>query len=174
MGEELIGVSVGVDVPAGGPTGVELNATGAIGRSNPTTNFDREATGDVIVTGEGSTGFSDPFPSAFARVVFSPSPNVSTESLEGLSPAASIDFIIFSGSVTKTPDGPVFEAGLTTPSLGIETSVGFGVSLKKTVQSLGDKIGGFFSPDQSSNASGGFVLYPGRINTNQVSQVYSK
>lgn len=71
------------------------------------------------------------------------------------------------GSTTFTSDGPVFEAGVTTPSIAVTGSVGVGLS-------TADAIGGaldFFSP---SAASGGFVIYPSRPNLNAVESVYKK
>jgi hypothetical protein len=90
--------------------------------------------------------------------------------------SATADALLLSGSATfPKGGGKIFEAGVTTPSIGVSGTVGVGVSIPGLIKSAINAVKGLFSFEQpSAPAGGGFVLYPSRPNLNQVERVYNK
>jgi len=190
LGQEAIGLSGGITIPVTpGLISGEVTLSGTV-------VFDpRRFDIDFVVTGEGggSIGTNGILPgSAFLRGVASFDRDVTVKSFTGPAPSTTVDALLLSGSVTRTPQGNVFEAGFTTPSIGVSVSEGFGLSVSDIVNGAID----FFTPGTTSppnpdvgsianpglgsitspgaGAGGGFVLFPNRPNLNQLDRVYQK
>jgi RHS repeat-associated protein len=190
LGQEAIGLSGGITIPViPGLVSGEVTLSGTL-------VFDpRRFDIDFIVTGEGGAGIGTNgiLPgSAFLRGVASFDRDVTVDSFTGPAPSTTLDALLLSGSATRTPQGNVFEAGFTTPSIGVSVSEGVGFSVSDIVNGAIDfftsattpppvsDIGSIANPGLGSTTSpgagagGGFILFPNRANLNQLDRVYQK
>jgi len=181
-GEVSLGARAGFNVKAG-PI-VSFNGLINLGSINLSTGADLSPEGLPIPTVRQEFGGGVTF---FDRFSFSPTTSreaslpifggtISTplEALNGTSFSPTNYSGGFSAGSTSTSQSINNFENDTVIGLGAQFGLGFDFSVNLT--EAGRQFGGFlfdtFNP--ASAASGGFVLYPNKINTNTIQQVYSK